>query len=62
MKGQAGSIPEILLFPIGILVSGWKVAPYEHSTESGINSSAVGLPGWHHLALPAVFFTGCPEN
>ena len=49
MEGQAGSIPEISLFPIGISVSGWKVAPYEHSIEpsyrdeSGINSSAIDL-------------------
>ena len=40
MRGQTGSVPEILVFPTEILVSGLEILPYEHlSAVTGMNSS-----------------------
>ena len=49
MKGRAGSIPEISVFPTEISVSWFEVLPYKlfihprHQDESGMNSG--GLDG-----------------
>ena len=38
MRGRAGSVPEILVFPTEILVSWLEILPYEHFIPvSGLN-------------------------
>ena len=40
MRGWTGSVPEILVFPTEILISGLEILSYEHlSAVTGMNSS-----------------------
>ena len=58
MRGWAGSVYQIAVFPTGISVSGQEILPYEHhfSPVTDMKAEYLWRPGWHRLALPAVLF------
>jgi len=54
MRGRAGSVAEMSVFPTWISVSGLEILPYEHFSQvTGMNSGGPES-GWHRLALPVV--------